>query len=78
MKYLDAYSIPCEVIRVVPERTDTKENKIYYEFLDFYEVTGMNTIYFSETGRFAKLLEQVGTPKGEKWTSDDRMIFASV
>ena len=78
MKYLGAYSVPCNVIRLVPERTDTKENKIYYEFLDFYEVTGINTIYFSETGKFAKLLEQIGTPKGEKWTSDDRMKFGSV
>lgn len=64
LKYLNAYSVPCSVIRIVPKRTDTKENEIYYEFLDFYEVTGINTVYFSETGRFNKLLEQIGTPKG--------------
>ena len=78
LKYLNAYSVPCSVIRVVPRRTDTKENEIYYEFLDFYEVTGLNTVYFSEKGRFAMLLEQIGTPKGEKWSYDDRMEFESV
>ena len=78
LKYLDAYSVPCSVIRVVPGRTDAKENKIYYEFMDFYEVTGLNTITFSETGRFANFLKQTGTPEGGKWTSEDRLEFESV
>lgn len=78
LKYLDAYSVPCNVIRVVPKRSDTKENIIYYEFLDFYAVTGINYINFSEAGRFAKLLSQIGTPKGEKWTYDDRIEFNNV
>ena len=78
LKYLNAYSVPCSVIRVVPKRTDAKENEIYYEFLDFYEVTQLNTIYFSEKGRFAKFLKLTGTPKGEKWTSEDRQEFDSV
>ena len=78
LKYLDADSVPCNVIRVVPKRSDTKENIIYYEFLDFYAVTGINYINFSEAGRFAKLLSQIGTPKGEKWTYDDRIEFNNV
>ena len=78
LKYLDAYSVPCNVIRVVPKRSDTKENIIYYEFLDFYAVTGINYINFSEAGRFAKLLSQIGTPKGEKWTYDERIEFNNV
>lgn len=78
LKFLDAYSVPCNVIRVVPKRTDTKENEIYFEFLDFYEITSINYINFSEKGRFAELLKQIGTPKGEKWTADDRLEFNSV
>ncbi|MCH5281797.1 MAG: BMP family ABC transporter substrate-binding protein [Lachnospiraceae bacterium] len=78
LKHLDAYSLPCYVIRVIPKRTDEKDNEIYYEFLDFYEITKLNTIYFSEKGRFADLLEKIGTPKGEKWTSEERMKFESV
>lgn len=78
LKFLNAYSVPCSVIRIVPKRTDTKENEIYYEFLDFYEITGVITINFSEKGRFAKLLEQIGTPRGEKWSYEDRREFDSV
>ena len=78
LKYLDAYSVPCSVIRVVPKRTDSKENEIYFEFLDFYEITKINYIYFSEKGRFAKFLEQVGTPEGEVWTADDRLEMSTV
>lgn len=78
LKYLDAYSVPCSVIRVVPKRTNSKENEIYYEFMDFYEITQMNIVYFSEKGQFAKFLELTGTVKGEKWTSDDRLEFISV
>lgn len=78
LKYLDAYSVPCNVIRVVPKRSESKENIIYYEFLDFYAVTNINYIYFSEKGRFAKFLEQIGTPKGEKWTSDERLEFSDL
>ena len=39
MKYYDAVSIPGEVIRIIPPRTKEKENRIYFEFLDFYEVS---------------------------------------
>ena len=40
MKYLGAYSIPGTVTRLIPKRTEEKENKIYFEFLDFYQVSG--------------------------------------
>ena len=78
LKYLDAYSVPCNVIRVVPKRTNSKENEIYYEFMDFYEITKLNIVYFSEKGRFAKFLELTGTPEGQNWSSDDRLEFNSV
>ena len=78
LKFLDAYSVPCSVVRVVPKHTDTKENEIYFEFLDFYEVTRINYIYFSEKGRFDELLKQIGTPEGEKWTEDDRLEMSTV
>ncbi|MCH5344564.1 MAG: BMP family ABC transporter substrate-binding protein [Acetatifactor sp.] len=78
LKNLDAYSVPGNVIRIVPKRTDSKENEIYYEFLDFYEITNINYVNFSEKGRFAQLLKEIGTPEGEPWTADDRLEFNSV
>ena len=37
IKYFEAVSIPGNVTRIIPKRTEEKENKIYYEFLDFYQ-----------------------------------------
>ena len=78
MKYFDVVSIPGTVIRIVPKRTEEKENKIYYEFLEFYELSKINFIWFSEEGSFAKLQKAVGKSVGEVWSDDDRLDFSSI
>ncbi len=75
LKYFDAVSIPGVVTRILPPRTKEKQNKLYYEFIDFYEVSKINYIQFSELGSFAKLLKAVGKEPGEKWTEDERLDF---
>lgn len=77
MKYFQAVSIPGYVTRLIPKRTDEKENKIYFEFIDFYNVSSINYINFSKEGNFAKLQKAVGKKPGELWTHDDRVIFSS-
>ncbi len=78
LKFFDAVSIAGTVTRIVPPRTDEKKNKIYYEFMDFYELSSINYIYFSEEGRFARLQNLVGKKPAEKWTDEDRMNFSSI
>ncbi len=78
MKYFEADSILGEVTRIIPKRTDEKENKIYFEFLDFYQAAPINYIWFSQEGSFAKLQEAVGKEPGEKWTEEDLLDFSSV
>ncbi len=78
MKYFGAVSIPGEVTRIVPKQTEKKENKIYYEFLDFYKAAPINYIWFSQIGSFAKLQEAVGKEPGEEWTEEDLLKFSSV
>ena len=68
MKYFGAVSIPGNVIRIVPKRTEEKENKIYYEFMEFYQAAPINYIWFSQEGSFAKLQKAVGKAPGEVWT----------
>ncbi len=77
MKYFEADSIRGEVTRIIPPRTQDKENKIYYEFLDFYQLAPIHYIWFSQEGNFAKLQEAVGKAPGEKWTEDDLLEFSS-
>ena len=77
MKHFGAASIPGTVTRLVPRRSGSKGSEIYYEFLDFYEVTHVNFVWFSETGRFARLLKLVDAGE-EKWSEDTRRDFSSV
>ena len=78
MKYFGAVSIPGNVIRIIPKRTEEKENKIYYEFLDFYQAAPINYIWFSQTGSFEKLQEAVGKEPKEAWEKEDLLKFSSV
>ncbi|MCI6998784.1 MAG: BMP family ABC transporter substrate-binding protein [Eubacterium sp.] len=78
LKFFDAVSIPGNVIRIVPPRTDNKENKIYYEFMDFYSLSGINYIWFSQEGSFAKLQRLVGKRPDEIWSEDDKLTFSSI
>lgn len=77
LKYVGAISVPAYVTRKVPERTQDLENKIYYEYMDFFKVTGINIIYFSKEGSFPKMLE-LTYPGSDKWTDDDKINFTSL
>ena len=53
-RYNKAVSIPAMVIRILPKRTEDKDNKLYYEFVDFYKDSGLYGIYFSEPGSYER------------------------
>ncbi len=78
LKYYGAVSVPGTVTRIIPKKTDEKENKIYYEFLDFYEAARINYIWFSKVGSFKKLQKAVGKKPGEAWDEEDRLNFSSI
>lgn len=78
VKFFGVDSIPGTVTRIIPNRTNDKENRIYYEFLDFYELSQINYIWFSETGRFAKLQEAMGKEPDEIWNEEEQMDFRSI
>ena len=56
LKYFDAYSMQGQVSRLVPKRDESDANiSIYYEFLDFYKRTGINTVWFTRRNSFNRL-----------------------
>jgi len=77
LKYYEAVKIAGTVTRLIPERNDSLENRIYYEFLDFYKLSRINYVHFSKLGGYAKLQTLVCKATGESWTDDDRLNFAS-
>lgn len=75
LKYLEAISITGQVIRLIPKRSDDKDTRLYYEFLDFYQVSFNCDVWFSKEGSYAKLLEAMGKKFEEVWSEDDREYF---
>ncbi len=78
LKYYDAVSVMGTVTRILPPRTMEKSNRIYYEFVDFYELSKINYVWFSNLGSFAKLQEAVGKKPEEPWSDDDRLDFSFI
>ena len=77
LKYYGAVKIAGTVTRLIPARNDSLENRIYYEFLDFYKLSQINYVHFSKPGSYAKLQTLVCKASGESWTEDDRLNFSS-
>ncbi len=78
MKYFGVVSVPGTVTRIVPKRTNDKENRIYFEFLDFYQAAPINYIWFSQEGSFARLQAAVGKEPDEAWTDEDLLAFSAL
>ncbi len=74
-KFIGSPLIEAEVTRVIPKRTDALENRIYYEYLDFYRDTQINYLWFSDVGGFAQIYEYAGKTPGEKWTAEELADF---
>lgn len=77
LKSLDAAKISAKVTRIIPKKTDDIENKIYYEFMDFYDDAKIYDIWFSKEGSYAKLYHIYGYQPGESWTEDSRSALRS-
>lgn len=77
LRWFGAVSIPGEVIRVLPAKDGSRASSIYYEYVDFYNLSKINNLWFSGTGRFARLQEAVGKAPGEPWTEEERRKFYS-
>lgn len=77
LKYFGAVTIPGYVTRIMPKRTNDKENKIYFEFVDFYKYTQINYLSFSDEGSYKKLTKAVGKEPGVQWTEDELLDFRS-
>ncbi len=75
LKFFDAVSVPAIVTRKIPQKTNDRTIRIYYEFMDFNRKTGVNFIWFSKEGNFQKLLEEAGTdPRAPELTWDETQV----
>lgn len=76
-KFLGSVSVVGSVTRLIPKRSDDLENKIYYEFLDFYRITHINYVWFSQEGGYPRLMKIIDNNSGVEWTKDEQALFRS-
>ena len=50
LRYFDAVSVTAHVFRILPEKNDSRESELYFEFVDFYRVSKINFLEFSKPG----------------------------
>ena len=67
-KFGDMEFILADVYRLEPKPDDSKEYKVYTEYLDFYASTRNVYIVFSEPGSYSKLADLLGAELGAKWS----------
>lgn len=77
LKSFGAPSVPAYVTRVIPVYSDDEAVQIYYEFMDFYRLSGQYQVYFSHRGGFTKLQAALGYDPGHVWSPDERRRFQS-
>ena len=75
LKFFDAVTIPTEVIRVLPVKDGSKEVEIYYEMIDFFELSKINYLEFSDWGCYRQIQELMGKASDEVWTDEERSQF---
>ena len=69
-RFIGAVSIPAQVIRILPPKTEDPSSKIYYEFIKFYDVTGLFEITFSKEGSYVKLADHFGLDLEKAWPDE--------
>ncbi|MBQ8390295.1 MAG: BMP family ABC transporter substrate-binding protein, partial [Oscillibacter sp.] len=77
LKSYEASTIPGYVIRLLPVYSQEPKVQQYYEFLQFYQLTRLYRVNFSQTGSFPKLQAAMGFEPGHVWTDEERRRFIS-
>ena len=75
LKYFGASSIPGTVTRLLPRPSDDPEITAYYEFLNFYQMTGLNVLVFKRPGEYRELMEAMGRTSREPWSAEEIYQF---
>ncbi len=77
LKSFDAPTVAASVTRVLPARSEDPEIKRYYEFLQFFNLSGIYGLSFEKPGGFARLQAALGVTEDHVWTEEERRSFRS-
>ena len=75
LKSYDAVTIPGSVTRVIPAYSDDPVIRVYYEFMQFYQLSRIYDVSFRQVGGYAQLQKLLGYEADHVWTEDERREF---
>lgn len=73
LKSYGVVSIECEVTRLLPPKSDKKEIQLYYEFLDFYNLSKLYSIQFTKLGYYTMFQRAMGYDVDHVWERMERI-----
>jgi len=75
LKSFGAPTITAHVTRIIPTWSEAENVRAYYEFMDFYKLSGIYQMIFRRVGCYAKLQKLLGFEPDHVWTDDERADF---
>lgn len=76
LKHFHAVAIPAIVTRKIPKYSEDEDVRLYYEYMKFNEISGVNTIEFTRLGNAEKMMTLMD--KKEEWDQQTREDFGKV
>ena len=77
LKSYGAALIPAVVTRVVPKYSADHDVQVYYEFMRFYQLSGLYRVQLRHLGQYAKLQKLLGYEPDYVWTEAERRSFTA-
>ncbi|MBQ9197272.1 MAG: BMP family ABC transporter substrate-binding protein [Clostridia bacterium] len=77
---LKSYACPTilgTVNRIIPAPSDDPQIRLYYEFMDFYKLSGSYLVSFTSPGGYAKLQAALGLEPDQVWSETLSRDFSS-
>ena len=75
LKSYEAGTIPGYVTRIVPAYSNEPKVQAYYEFMQFYQLSELYQVRFTQPGSYAKLQAALGFDPEHVWTEEERKMF---
>jgi basic membrane lipoprotein Med (substrate-binding protein (PBP1-ABC) superfamily) len=77
LKHFGAPTVQGIVTRLVPRWNDDEEMRIYYEYMEFYDYTGVNYLLMSKAGNYKALAAAVTGDGTKSWNDEMKTDFAA-
>lgn len=75
LKSYEAPTIPGNVTRIIPTWSEDEAVQLYYEFMPFFDLSGLYDVTFTTRGSYAKLQARLGFEPDHVWTKEERSEF---